>query len=147
MGLSKRSTMIAFIALCSLLGVESSPSHTCPPSISPGDPRAVSYVSDNEQCDKFYLCDDRGELAAELLCEDGLVFDVISKQCGLPHGIDCSRRPRLQEPQPEGNCERANGKWAVKGSCVSYTDCTRGEESYLPEPFGIRREDWAVRAS
>merc|ERR1719234_2448371 len=99
------------------------PSYTCPPAGA-----SIAYVSDSEQCDKFYLCGQDGNLAAELLCEDGLVFDVISKQCSLPHGVDCSSRPLLQEPQAEGNCPRANGKWAVEGSCVSYTDCTSGVE-------------------
>jgi hypothetical protein len=30
------------------------------------------------------MCDETGSLAAEFLCEDGLVFDAVSGQCGLP---------------------------------------------------------------
>jgi len=107
------STILVFAA--------SEPSQKCRPS------EDRYYVSDNEQCDKFYMCKD-GELHAELQCEDGLVFDVISKQCGLPHGIDCSDRQLLQNPQPRGGCPRLNGKWAVEESCDQYIDCTSGVE-------------------
>merc|ERR1712202_85569 len=60
----------------------------------------------------------------------GLVFDTISKQCGLPFKIGCeeSNRLLLQEPQPIGNCPRQHGKWAVDETCNQYIDCTNGIE-------------------
>ena len=88
------------------------------------------FVSDKQQCDRFHMCDETGKLAAEFLCEDGLVFDIISKQCALPFKIGCeeSNRLLLQEPQPIGNCPRQNGKWAVEDTCNQYIDCTSGVE-------------------
>merc|ERR1712202_95109 len=62
------------------------------------------FVSDSQQCDRFHMCDENGALAAEFLCEDGLVFDTIS------------------------NCPRQNGKWAVDETCNQYIDCTNGIE-------------------
>ena len=53
------------------------------------------FVSDGGQCDRFHMCDEEGELAAEFLCEDGLVFDMISQQCGLPFKIGCEESGRL----------------------------------------------------
>jgi len=113
----------SFLALVLLFAyVNGEPAHQCRAS------EERYLVSDKQQCDKFYMCNEEGELEAEFLCEDGLMFDVISKQCGLPHGIDCTTKPLQQEPQPRGNCLRLNGKWAVAGTCDSYTDCTSGVE-------------------
>ena len=53
------------------------------------------FVSDGGQCDRFHMCDEEGQLAAEFLCEDGLVFDMISQQCGLPFKIGCEESGRL----------------------------------------------------
>merc|ERR1711973_76272 len=88
------------------------------------------FVSDDTQCDRFHMCDEEGRLAAEFLCQDGLVYEAISKQCGLPFKIDCisTGRTKLQEPQPTGNCKRLNGKWAVPDTCNQYIDCTSGIE-------------------
>jgi len=88
------------------------------------------FVSDTEQCDRFHMCDEEGNLAAEFLCQDGLVYEPISKQCGLPFKIDCigTGRTKLQEPQPTGNCKRLNGKWPVPDTCNQYIDCTSGVE-------------------
>ena len=105
-------------------------------SAEPSQPCSVPFdgdryfVSDNQQCDRFHMCDENGRLAAEFLCEDGLVFDSISKQCGLPFKIGCeaSGRLLLQEPQPIGNCPRQNGKWAVEDTCNQYIDCSSGVE-------------------
>merc|ERR1712098_377609 len=36
------------------------------------------FVSDKVQCDKFHMCDETGKLAAEFLCEDGLIFEAPS---------------------------------------------------------------------
>ena len=41
------------------------------------------------------MCDENGEHAAEFLCEDGLVFDTISQQCGLPFKVGCEQSGRL----------------------------------------------------
>ena len=56
------------------------------------------FISDSAQCDRFHMCDEEGRLAAEFLCQDGLVYEPISKQCGLPFKIDCigSGRTKLQ---------------------------------------------------
>ena len=88
-------------------------------------------LPDKQQCDRFHMCDETGKLAAEFLCEDGLVFDIISKQCALPFeiGREESSPLLLQEPQPIGNCPRQNGKWAVEDTCDQYIDCTSGVES------------------
>ena len=88
------------------------------------------FVSDKQQCDRFHMCDERGTLTAEFLCEDGLVFDTYSKQCGLPFKNTCEQdgRVSLQEPQPIGNCPRQNGKWAVEDTCNQYIDCSSGVE-------------------
>jgi len=88
------------------------------------------FISDTEQCDRFHMCDENGDLAAEFLCQDGLVYEPLSKQCGLPFKIDClgSGRTKLQEPQGTGRCLRLNGKWPVEGTCDQYIDCTSGVE-------------------
>ena len=59
------------------------------------------FVSDMQQCDRFHMCDERGDLAAEFLCDDGLVFDTISQQCGLPFRVGCEQSGRLQLQQPD----------------------------------------------
>ena len=65
------------------------------PSV-PCSPAGYRYfVSDREQCDRFHMCDEEGQLAAEFLCEDGLVFDMISQQCGLPFKIGREESGRL----------------------------------------------------
>merc|ERR1711922_54928 len=47
------------------------------------------FIADRVQWDRFHMCDEQGNLAAEFLCQDGLVYEPISKQCGLPFKIDC----------------------------------------------------------
>merc|ERR1711931_404061 len=88
------------------------------------------FIADSVQCDRFHMCDEDGKLAAEFLCQDGLVYEPISKQCGLPFKIDClgSGRTKLQEPQGTGKCLRLNGKWPVPETCDQYIDCTSGVE-------------------
>ena len=87
------------------------------------------FVSDKQQCDRFHMCDDDG-FAEEFLCEDGLVFETISKQCVMPFKVGCEESGRvvMQEPQPSGNCPRQNGKWAVDDTCNQYIDCSTGIE-------------------
>merc|ERR1712243_308027 len=79
---------------------------------------------------KFHMCNEQGKLAAEFLCEDGLIFEALTKQCVLPFKSNCLRegRSQLQAPQPIGNCPRQNGKWAVEDTCNQYIDCTHGVE-------------------
>ena len=49
------------------------------------------------------MCDESGRLSAEFLCEDGLVFDPISSQCGVPTtGSICPQPLKLQPPQQVG---------------------------------------------
>ena len=95
------------------------------------------------------MCDENGEYSAEFLCEDGLVFDSISQQCGLPFKVGCEQSGRLQLQQPDpvsiectsfrvvfvkhcylqvGNCPRRNGKWAVENTCNQYVECSSGTE-------------------
>ena len=47
------------------------------------------------------MCDEHGDLSAEFLCEDGLVFDTISQQCGLPFRVGCEQSGRLLLQQPD----------------------------------------------
>merc|ERR1712228_1130818 len=109
----------------------------CLVGLAAGEPVSVCrptgeryFISDSVQCDRFHMCDEDGNLAAEFLCQDGLVYEPISKQCGLPFKIDClgSGRTQLQEPQGTGRCLRLNGKWPVEGTCDQYIDCTSGVE-------------------
>merc|ERR1712142_843517 len=101
----------------------------CLVGLAAGEPVSVCrptgeryFISDSVQCDRFHMCDEDGNLAAEFLCQDGLVYEPISKQCGLPFKIDClgSGRTQLQEPQGTGRCLRLNGKWPVEGTCDQY---------------------------
>merc|ERR1711860_262393 len=85
----------------------------CLVGLAAGEPVSVCrptgeryFISDSVQCDRFHMCDEDGNLAAEFLCQDGLVYEPISKQCGLP----------------------LNGKWPVEGTCDQYIDCTSGVE-------------------
>merc|ERR1712226_143612 len=86
------------------------------------------FVSDDTQCDRFHMCDETGQVSAEFPCEDGLVFDTISKQCSVPNRVQCPQPLQLQDPQPIGSCKRWNGKWAVEDTCNQYIDCQSGEE-------------------
>merc|ERR1712168_787927 len=104
--------------------VSGGPSEQCRPSREP------YFISDNEQCDKFHMCDENGNLSAELLCEDGMVFETVSKECILPFHINCARegRSKLREPKPRNRCPRLNGRWAIEDTCDMYIDCTSGIE-------------------
>ena len=79
---------------CLVVGLQVQTVTTSPSS--PCRPAGYRYfVSDQQQCDRFHMCDEEGQLAAEFLCEDGLVFDMISQQCGLPFKIGCEESGRL----------------------------------------------------
>ena len=119
--------MLSFSMLTLLIG-----SITAQPSVPcslPSDGEKY-FVSDGQQCDKFHMCNEQGKLAAEFLCEDGLIYEALTKQCVLPFKSNCLRdgRSQLQPPQPIGNCPRQNGKWAVEDTCNQYIDCTHGVE-------------------
>jgi hypothetical protein len=62
---------IMILAICGLLftaGVSvSEPVSVCRPT---GE---RYFISDSAQCDRFHMCDEEGRLAAEFLCQDGLV--------------------------------------------------------------------------
>ena len=47
------------------------------------------------------MCDEEGRLAAEFLCEDGLVYETISQQCSLPFKIGCEDSGRVQLQPPK----------------------------------------------
>merc|ERR1712243_262194 len=80
---------------------------------------------------KFHMCNEQGKLAAEFLCEDGLIFEALTKQCVLPFKSNCLRegRSQLQAPQPIGNCPRQNGKCAVERlvTCQNHLDDKTGD--------------------
>jgi len=116
--------LFAIVGGCLLSVVYGEPAVKCRPA------EDRYFVADDKQCDRFHMCTRDGKLGGEFLCQDGLVYEPISKQCGLPHSIDClaSGRTELQEPQGKGRCPRLNGKWAVEGLCDQYIDCTSGVE-------------------
>merc|ERR1712240_617338 len=116
--------IFALSALCLLGLAAGEPAQLCRPT------NERYFIADTVQCDRFHLCDEDGKLAAEFLCQDGLVYEPVSKQCGLPFKIDCvgTGRTQLQEPQPTGRCQRLNGKWPVPETCDQYIECTSGVE-------------------
>merc|ERR1711931_547361 len=114
--------VVVTVALAAVCAVQAEPVSICRPT------KERYFIADTVQCDRFHMCDEDGKLSAEFLCQDGLVYEPISKQCGLPFAIDCSDRPQLQEPQPQGNCQRLNGKWAIPETCDQYLECSSGVE-------------------
>jgi len=95
-------------------------------------PRDQSYSTpDPVQCDKYYECNIKGEETGKL-CPDGYVFDINAQHCDYPSKVNCTGRPKLQEPQPSKNCPRANGffAWPAEESCQKFWDC-RGGKFYL----------------
>ena len=85
----------SIIAVLHVLGASSEPSSPCRSS------GFRYFVPDKKQCDRFHMCDEHGDLSAEFLCEDGLVFDTISQQCGLPFRVGCEQSGRLLLQQPD----------------------------------------------
>ena len=66
------------------------------------------------------MCDEDGQLAAEFLCQDGLVYEPISKQCGLPFQIDCIGSGRvLLQVYPILQCNPAVSTSIFKGLIIS----------------------------
>lgn len=102
-------------------------------------PREDSYYEpDEEQCDKYFECNIKGEIK-EHLCPDGFVFDITLEKCDYPVKVNCSTRPVLQEPQPSTNCSRANGffPWPANISCQNFWDCREGTAYKQTCPVGV----------
>jgi len=96
------------------------------------------YEADEEQCDKYYECNIKGEIR-DHLCPDGFTFDIFTQKCDYPSKVNCTSRPKLQEPQPKGNCSRANGffPWPANVSCQSFWDCRDGTAYLQSCPVGV----------
>lgn len=86
---------------------------------------------DPVQCDKYYECNIKGE-EKEKLCIDGYMYDINAQHCDYPSKVNCTGRPKLQDPQPSKNCPRANGffPFPANESCQKFWDCREGK-SYL----------------
>ncbi|XP_032677823.1 protein obstructor-E-like [Odontomachus brunneus] len=103
-------------------------------------PEPNGYFPDAEQCDKYYDC--RDSKITEKLCPDGLVFNDFSPQhekCDLPFGIDCSKRPKLQKPQPSPHCPRMHGYFAHEDTrnCNTFYYCVEGKYNMITCPDGL----------
>lgn len=103
-------------------------------------PEPNGYFPDAGQCDKYYDCRDGKYI--EKLCPDGLVFNDFSPQhekCDLPFGIDCSKRPKLQKPQPSPHCPRMHGYFAHEDTriCNTFYYCVEGKFNMITCPEGL----------
>jgi len=96
------------------------------------------YEPDEEQCDKYYECNIKGEIR-DHLCPDGFAFDPTLQKCDYPVKVNCTSRPLLQEPQPSKNCSRANGffPWPANESCQNFWDCREGRAYLQSCPVGV----------
>ncbi|XP_028138793.1 protein obstructor-E-like [Diabrotica virgifera virgifera] len=108
--------------------------------ISDQCPEPDGYFADAEQCDKYYHCSN-GRIT-EKLCPDGQVFNDYSSEyekCDLPFNIDCSSRPKLQEPQPSEHCPRKHGYFAhdQKNICDKFYFCVDGKFNAITCPNGL----------
>ncbi|XP_039765895.1 protein obstructor-E-like [Pararge aegeria] len=102
------------------------------------------FFADAEQCDKYYPCRD-GEIT-EKLCPDGMVFNDYSsddEKCDLPFNIDCSQRPKLQEPIPSLHCVRQNGYFSHEdpNECGKFYFCVDGKFNMITCPNGLVYND------
>jgi len=103
-------------------------------------PEPNGYFADAEQCDKYYACRD-GRIS-ERLCPDGMVFndfDIMQEKCDLPYNIDCSTRPKLQQPIASLNCPRLNGYFAHDDEtiCNKFFYCVDGKFNMIECPQGL----------
>ncbi|KAH1012280.1 hypothetical protein HUJ05_011463 [Dendroctonus ponderosae] len=103
-------------------------------------PEPTGYFADAEQCDKYYQCQDG--VITEKLCPDGLVFNDYSteyEKCDLPFNIDCSARPKRQEPQPSEHCPRKHGYFAHEELhvCDKFYYCVDGKFNMITCPNGL----------
>ncbi|XP_065202204.1 protein obstructor-E-like [Planococcus citri] len=104
-------------------------------------PESDGFFADAQQCDKYYECRD-GKVVAERLCADGMVFNDFSPQhekCDLPFNIDCSQRPKLQEPKPTIHCPRLNGYFNHEdpNTCNKFYYCVDGKFNLITCPDGL----------
>lgn len=106
--------------------------YECPP-----DEYESYYTPDEQQCDKYFECNIKGQLR-EHICPDGWVFEVEREECDIPVKVNCSTRPILQEPQPSTNCSRANGYFVVPAniSCQQFYHCSEGRANLQTCPGG-----------
>ncbi|XP_037927321.1 protein obstructor-E [Teleopsis dalmanni] len=103
-------------------------------------PDANGFFPDGEQCDKYYACSDG--VATERLCADGMVFNdysPIEEKCDLPYNIDCTKRSKLQTPQPSQHCPRKNGYFGHEkaGICDKFYYCVDGQFNMITCPVGL----------
>ncbi|KAG5682690.1 hypothetical protein PVAND_012025 [Polypedilum vanderplanki] len=105
-----------------------------------GDCPGDGFFADADQCDKYYAC--YGGEIAEKLCPDGMVFndyDINVEKCDLPYNIDCSKRSKLQEPQPSHHCPRKNGYFGHEQAnvCDKFYYCVDGQANMYTCPAGL----------
>ncbi|KAM7354274.1 obstructor-B [Cochliomyia hominivorax] len=103
-------------------------------------PEPNGFYPSEDQCDKYYACVDG--VATEKLCADGMVFNDYSpndEKCDLPYNIDCSKRPKLQTPQPSQHCPRKNGYFGHEkpGICDKFYYCVDGQFNMITCPSGL----------
>ncbi|KAK2727163.1 hypothetical protein QYM36_007854 [Artemia franciscana] len=75
------------------------------------------------------------------LCDDGYVFDTASRHCSLPFSVNCTDRPKLQEPKSSDRCPRENGMFRHLGFCDQYVYCQNGDASLVTCPMGLIFDD------
>uniref|UniRef100_A0A1B0AT80 Chitin-binding type-2 domain-containing protein n=1 Tax=Glossina palpalis gambiensis TaxID=67801 RepID=A0A1B0AT80_9MUSC len=103
-------------------------------------PLSDGFFPDEEQCDKYYHCVDG--VHTEKLCADGMVFndyDSNEEKCDLPYNIDCTKRHKLQPPQPSEHCPRKNGYFGHEkaGTCDKFYYCVDGQFNMITCPVGL----------
>ncbi|XP_017480134.1 PREDICTED: uncharacterized protein LOC108369524, partial [Rhagoletis zephyria] len=103
-------------------------------------PEPNGFFPDLEQCDKYHACFE-GK-STERLCADGMVFNDYSpleEKCDLPYNIDCSKRSKLQTPQPSQHCPRKNGYFGHEedGVCDKFYYCVDGQFNMITCPAGL----------
>ncbi len=94
-------------------------------------PEPNGLFPDKEQCDLYYLCEDK--VAEPVLCPDGLLFDYTVRnreKCVLPHNVECGDRVFVQEPKTgiDERCPRANGFFdhVDPSVCDKFYSCDKG---------------------
>ncbi|XP_056643143.1 protein obstructor-E-like [Diorhabda sublineata] len=148
--MSMNSYIWTFVFVVTLaLGVSSAKNRNRKPQSDPIEdvseisdqcPEPDGYFADAEQCDKYYHCNN-GKIT-EKLCPDGQVFNDYSSEyekCDLPFNIDCSSRPKLQEPQPSEHCPRKHGYFAheSRNICDKFYFCVDGKFNPIQCPNGL----------
>jgi len=103
-------------------------------------PEPYGFFADAEQCDKYYACE--GGVATPKLCPDGLVFLEAGssiEKCEFPFGVDCTSRPKFQNPKKSQNCPRKNGYFAHEDEkiCDKFFYCVDGAYNAITCPAGL----------